>query len=95
MCAFHHGLKTHHGYKLERVGGRWILVAPKDLGEKPVQPELSTGGIPIVRQKRIRQIRGTAPPKKIKKKRSERPAPWEKDPFQALFAGHEGLEATS
>lgn len=96
MCSHHHALKTHHGYRLERVGGRWTLIPPDDLGDRPVQPELSASGLPIVRHKPIRRRPGTAPPKKKKRRNTGRPAPWQKDPFEALFEGHEpGLEGAT
>lgn len=97
MCSHHHSLKTYHGYQLERVGERWILKPPPDLGQQALQPELGAAAnrVGIIRRNRIRDIPGTAPSKKKKKRHSGR-APWEKDPFQALFEDHEpGLEATS
>ena len=28
LCALHHGLKTHHGYKIQGRPGAWEWVAP-------------------------------------------------------------------
>lgn len=67
MCAHHHALQTHHGYTLERVGSRWTLTPPNDFGGRPVQPQLSASGVPIVRHKTMRERPGTAPPRKKKK----------------------------
>ncbi|HEX2053036.1 MAG TPA: hypothetical protein VHJ78_04815, partial [Actinomycetota bacterium] len=82
--------KTYHGYRLQRLSGRWVLVPP-DRQDQPVQPELGNAGagrVVIVRKNRMREVPGTAPPKK-KKCSSGRPAPWERDPFDERYVAKE------
>jgi hypothetical protein len=44
LCAWHHYLKTFHGYVLERVAGEWIWFGPNGPPPDPHarQPELMT-----------------------------------------------------
>ena len=46
LCLFHHGLKTHHGYRLKHHRHRWIWSGPNDPppDDDSIQPELTTFG---------------------------------------------------
>lgn len=45
LCGYHHDLKTHHGWQLKRVKGRWLFEGPHGLppDEDALQPELTPG----------------------------------------------------
>ncbi|HEX2052958.1 MAG TPA: DUF222 domain-containing protein [Actinomycetota bacterium] len=89
MCGWHHSLKTYHGYRLERIAGRWILTPPPDLGQQALQPEFTGSRMTLVRRNRIREMPGKAPPKKRTGGgyyRRPRPGEDVHDPTQRPFA---------
>ena len=86
MCHWHHYLKTYHGYRLERANGRWVLSPPQQPGPGPVQPALIAGRpgaegssgrrlpqLTLVRKNPIRQVPGSAGPRKRKGSWGSRP----------------------